>query len=161
MESLCSSGTEERRQTLVYSCPSSHPSSSLGFGGCSPTCYYWASEHHLMKPPPADHYCLFVMQRQDAGLKSPLLSLMSSVQPVLYKTICSKPCLCRTGLHNSGFRSCHVGVHALSALEEAQTVPCNSLCFKALGNILKACPSPMSAVTSFARHWNTHSVWER
>ena len=114
-----------------------------------------------MKPPPADHYSLFLMQRKDAGLKSPLLSLMSSVQRVLYETICSKPRWCCTGLHNSGFRSCHVGVHALPALEEAQTVPCNSLCFKALGNILKACPSPMSAVTSFARHWNTHTVCGR
>lgn len=47
-----------------------------------------------------------------------------------------------------------------SALEEAQTVPCNSLSFKALGNFLKACPSPMSAVTSFARHWNIHCVGE-
>lgn len=150
---------------MVYSCPSSHPSSSLGFEGCGPMCYCAgngpSSEHHLMKAPTADHYSLFLMQRKDAGVKLPLLSLMSSVQRVLYKSICSKPRWCCAGLHNSGFRSCHVGVHAPSALEEAQTVPCNSLCFKALGSILKACPSPMSAVTSFARHWNTHSVWER
>lgn len=93
-------------------------------------------------------------------MKSPFLSLMSSVQHVLYETICSKPRCCYTGLHNSGFRSCHVGVHALSKLEEAQTVPCNSLCFKGLGTILKACPSPVSAVTSFACHWNTQCVGE-
>lgn len=163
MESLCNSGTEEQHQTLV--CPSSHPSSSLGFGGRGPMCYCAgnspSSKRHLMKPPPADHYSLFLMQRKDAGLKLPLFSLMSSVHHVLYKTICSKPCWHCTGLHNSGFRSCRVGVHSLSSLEEAQAVPCNSLCFKALGSILKACPSPMSAVTSFARHWNTHSVWER
>lgn len=163
-ESLCSSGAEELCWTLVYTCLSSHPSSSLGFGGWSPICYYAgnspSSEHHLMKPPAADHYCLFLMCGNDAELKSPLLSLMSSVQCLLCKTTCSKPHRCCTRLHNSGFKSCHVGVHALSALEEAQIVPCNSLCFKALGNI-KACPSPMSAVTSYAHHWNTHSVWEK
>lgn len=147
MESVLVSGLSYRKpvqlwhrgvhKTMVYSCPSSHPSPSLVFRGCSPPCCctgnHLSSVHHLMKRPAADDYPFFLIQRKDAGLKSSLLSLMSSVQPVLYEIICSKPCRCCTVLHNSGFRSCHVGVHALSALEEAQTVPCNSLCFQALG----------------------------
>lgn len=42
-----------------------------------------SSEHHIMKLPAADYYSLFLIQTTDAGLKSPLLSLMSSVQCVL------------------------------------------------------------------------------
>lgn len=110
-ESLCSSDTEEWHKTVVYSSSSSHPSSSLGFGSCSPTCCCTGnsprSAHHFMKLPVGNDYPLSLMQRKDAGLKSSLLSLMSSVQRVLYETVCSKPCWCCTGLHNSGFRSCH------------------------------------------------------
>lgn len=70
-------------------------------------------EHHLMKPSAADHYSLFSLQRRHEGLKSSSLSLTNSVQCVLYEPTCSKPHWCCTGLHNSGFRSCHVGVPAL------------------------------------------------